>query len=377
MKRIIASFIIAAAYVFSVQAQGRGEVVITERQAGMSGDNVTVQFRMDIGKGAARNGRTLIYRPVVSDGTHSWQFSPVIIEGARARTAQKRHDWAAGHGIVYENPKYAVNGSTLVYNDSALWQLWMHGADLQVEVIEMGCCSTTATETMLIVGNLALPPAVEPVVVIEPQIVERPKTTGDRMAENVGYVRHSSEYEALQPGKLFDDDREGSLTVYYRQGSARLDGGYKDNYRVLAGMIEAIHKLQASPDSYVSHIVIAGFASPEGSFELNDRLGWSRAVAVKDYLMKYTYLNGQLLRLYNGSEDWRGLRLLVEQSDLYDKSQIMWIIDNVPIWDSWRRTGREGELMKLDNGRTYDYLYRNFFPLLRNAAYIKIYYNNK
>ncbi len=377
MKKIITLSLLVLAQMLTAQAQDKKTVAITGRKVEKSGDNVTVSFHMEIGKRVVRSNRTVVYEPVIKDGTYQWSLSPVIIQGHRARIAEKRHDWAAGHGIVYDNPKYARNKQSLDYVDSAPWQLWMHGADLTVDVTDMGCCSYTAAGTSMLAENLDLP---APTVIVEEKvahIVERPKTTGDRMSETLSYVRPLSDFEKLEPGQLFDEDREGSLTVYYRQGNSKIDPGYLDNYRTLSEMVESINRLQASKDSRVSHVVIAGFASPEGAFELIDRLGWNRATFSKDYLLKYTGLESDRIQLYNGAEDWRGLRQMVEQSDLYDKAQIIWIIDNVPMWDESRGIGRETELMKLNNGQTYRFLYRNYFPLLRNAAYMKIYYENK
>ncbi len=68
--------------------------------------------------------------------------------------------------------------------------------------------------------------------------------------------------------------------------------------------------------------------------------------------------------------------MLVEKSNLPNKQAIIDIIDNVPIWDAERNTGREQEIKKLDGSRTYSYMLRNFFPELRAAAYIKVYYDN-
>lgn len=69
--------------------------------------------------------------------------------------------------------------------------------------------------------------------------------------------------------------------------------------------------------------------------------------------------------------------LPLEPSSLPNKREIIDIIENVPISDPVRNTSREGELKKLDGGRTYDYMLKNLFPDLRKASYIKVYYGNK
>jgi hypothetical protein len=124
-------------------------------------------------------------------------------------------------------------------------------------------------------------------------------------------------------------------------------------------------------------IVIAGFASPEGSPELNDRLALDRAVAVKEFMMDNSSVEGRSIRIFNGGTDWAGLKKLVEESDIYRKQRIVDIIENTPVWDSRRGVGRRGELMRLDGGDPYRYMLTNFFPQLRQAAYIRVYYESK
>jgi hypothetical protein len=58
------------------------------------------------------------------------------------------------------------------------------------------------------------------------------------------------------------------------------------------------------------------------------------------------------------------------------RNSVLNIIDNVPIWDARRKVGRLGELQRLANGAPYRYMYREFFPQLRVAAYIKVLYDN-
>ena len=129
--------------------------------------------------------------------------------------------------------------------------------------------------------------------------------------------------------------------------------------------------LQESKTSRVVRVVIVGSASPEGTLAFNDRLAWNRAVALKDFLLRNTAFPADSMTLFNGSEDWRGLRKLVAASDLYEREEILRIIDNVPVTQ-----GRELELMKLSGGRPYLYMLEHMFPELRNAAFIKVYYEN-
>jgi len=94
--------------------------------------------------------------------------------------------------------------------------------------------------------------------------------------------------------------------------------------------------------------------------------------------MKNAPIKSSDIILYNGSEDWRGLRALVAASNLYDKAEILRIIDSVPIVSSdGKQKERLQQLKELNGGVSYRYMEGNFYPLLRNGAYIRVYYDNK
>jgi hypothetical protein len=68
---------------------------------------------------------------------------------------------------------------------------------------------------------------------------------------------------------------------------------------------------------------------------------------------------------------------MVAESDLYDKAEILRIIDTVPLFSvDGRRKERIQQLKELNGGISYRYMLEHFFPLLRNSAFIRIYYSN-
>jgi hypothetical protein len=351
------------------------KIRIDNPQIAQQDDVVSVQFDVAVGKRVARSGRTVVYRPYLVSGANRWDLPEVIVQGGRARVAEERHAWRAGTEVVYNQPTVVRGGDSFHYTASVPRQGWMKGADLSAEIITMGCCDGELTGTELLASNLDLPTPMA-VVMIEPDPVPAP-TTGDLLAEERPYVLRASEFDGTLPQLMFDDDRDHALKVYFRQGISKLDPNMRNNAATLAELLDAIEKLEASSDSRVEHVVIAGFASPEGTFELNDRLAWNRATALKKYVTDHSTLDGEIVHIYNGVEDWYGLRMLVEASDMANKQAVLDIMDNTPIADKSNRALRESELKKLDGGRTYNYMLRNFFPELRNASYIKVYYGNK
>lgn len=384
MKKIIiltiATLALFAAGAYAADPNDR-KITTDNQSIEQRDDTVFVEFDVVIGKRVARSGHTVVYRPYLANGEYRWDLPEVVVRDTRAGIAEQRHEWVTGETIVFEDPVVVRGGDSFRYSTSVPRQGWMNGANLEVEIIDMGCCSIDTQTSGLLAENIDLPTPVavieagnEPPVEIIPE--PAPVTTGDLIAKEMPFVLHASEFESTMPSLMFDDDREGALKVHFAVSSSRLDPKRGNNAETLRLLLEALERLDAAPDSHVEHVVVAGFASPEGSFQFNDRLAWNRASVLKKYIVQHSKLDDETVHIYNGVEDWYGLRLMVEQSGMANKAEVIDIIDNVPIADANGRPAREQALRRLDGGRTYSYMLRNFFPELRKAAYIKIYYGN-
>lgn len=129
--------------------------------------------------------------------------------------------------------------------------------------------------------------------------------------------------------------------------------------------------IKADESASVKKIVIVGMSSPEGSFATNSAIAMRRAQALKQYLMQHTHLDNDAFELINGEEDWDGLRRMVEDSDMASRNEVINIIDTYQVI-----TQRKNRLVQLESGKPYRYMRDNFFPELRNAGFIMIYYQN-
>ncbi len=334
MKRAIL-YLLFALPCFGAQArEAGGEVVVSDRLVEKRGGKVFVSFLVEAERGSVRSGETLVLAPVLTDGTSKWSLPAVVVRGTRARIATARHDRASG---------------------TPAWD----GGEIIVKP-----------------GETA-PPAAETAPVPEPQPVPKPApTTAERLAAERAYIAPFSEFKGFGAG-LLDEDREESITVFYHFDRYDIDTELKDNARSLDDITASVREIQASSDSRVRTIVVAGFTSPEGDFARNDRLGFERSASIKRYIMERTGMADEAIQVYNGSEDWQGLRLLVERSEMPSKQRVLNIIQGMPVWDAAAQRGRETELMRLEGGRVWEWMRRNLFPELRNAAYIKVYYENR
>lgn len=353
----------------------QNKIHVSDLNITRNGGQIAVTFSASIAKKAVKSDYSLAFVPVITDGIYKVSLTPVIIKSKTAKTLDWRHEWVTGVNSSKYSIIYAKNGTAVDYNSSVSFQPWMENASLNMESLIWGCCNSDSITELMTENILPSPKKEEPKLTVkaETNMPPSPATIGDTLTRAFSFIIYKSEWKHGTP--IYDEDRGNALTIYYRVGRSDIEAGYKSNRQTLTNLISAIEVITNSENAEVAHITVAGFASPEGSFGFNDKLAWERAVSVKEYILKHTKIADSVVSVYNGSEDWRGLRAMVAASDLPDKQKIIGIIDTVPIEE--KHSARLEELKKINEGTTYRYLYDHFFPELRNGAFIKVYYENK
>ena len=355
---------------FAQQNMGSQSVRVSGFELLQESGQITIDFTLDMGNKAARRANTLTIIPVLTNGTQKLELTPVIVRGKRAQIIYKRRFIASSQSIeILDNTNAIVtsNGKKVKYHAVIPFADWMPGSVLLLDGIDEGCCTAVKTNLGLIADNLIVPEN-ELLIRERPVQVQSPVSVGDRIAHTLPFVKPMSEY------RPFDEySRDGTITVYFRQGKYDIDRNYRGNNASLTDILSVIREIEASGNSNIEQIVIAGFASPEGNTNSNYRLSENRAEGVRKYILNNSSINPDRLNVYVGGEDWVGLKLMVEASNMREKQAILNIINS----NSGSNDARLNRLMQLNGGETYRYLLNNIFPELRNASYITIYYKNK
>ena len=198
-------------------------------------------------------------------------------------------------------------------------------------------------------------------------------TTADRLAQTHSFVVPVP-WDGI-PGPLanYMADPESALTIHFNTGRRDIVPDFRKNGEALDQLISIIERLLLAHDCKIERIVLAGFASPEGSLSFNMRLAANRSVALKEYLLKKTELADSQIQVANGSVDWAGLRTLVEQGNMRDKAEVLAVINNPPPGED----NRLARLQQLNGGAPYRHLLNYYFPSLRSGTLIRLYYQNK
>ena len=318
-----------------------------------SGGSVVVNFTLHAGKKATKSDYNLVVKPVLRNGTNRVELPYIVIQGKKASKQLYAPVRSQKQATLYTS-----NGRSVTYGVTVSYEEWMQGSMLEFEGISVGCCSSKEVAIGLIAGNL---------------FESRPQPIEQQVPSKYPFVSPISEYNN-DMNRLYSGDKSNSISILFHQGKSNIDYYLYNNDYSLAEILASVREIERSGNRHVARVVIAGFASPEGSMQINERLGYERATVIKNFMLANTSIHPNIISIYNGAVDWMGLREMVAKSDMYDKQRIINIIDNTPVWSSSGNKGRHGELMRLSGGEPYRYMYRNFFPLLRQAAYIKIYY---
>lgn len=376
MKRlyILAILLFAGA---GLNAQTGEKITLKNLRIYESGNNVEVSFTAEIDEAAVYGNDACIFSPVLTDGNYRVSLPAIIVEGKRIEATKSRRMWVSGSKTTDTNVVYAKNGDEIHYQYGVEAQEWMHGGEFRMESAFYGCGDDFIENETITARNLDIFPEPEPVEIVTEVKRFKPKSIADSLSVLFPFILPESMFEPDDPFKIYDEERDNSMIVYFYQSKHNIDKSYRDNRQTLINLTAAAEMILADPMSKIERVVVAGFSSPEGRFGFNDKLSFNRAVAVKKHLLDTSGLEDEQIWLYNGAEDWRGLRLLVDRSEMEDKEQILEIIDNIPIQDEKQNSLRLEALKKLNGGKPYRYMFKEYFPLLRNGAFIKIYYSNQ
>ena len=128
----------------------------------------------------------------------------------------------------------------------------------------------------------------------------------------------------------------------------------------MKALLDAIQKANKDKTRQISKVEISGYASPEGGYELNNRLATNREANTEKYLRGK--VNGNQTRYISSTtaEDWQGFRTEVEQSDIQDKDLVLRVLEMYSDPEE-----REQQIRNL--AKVYDDLAQNILPKLRRS----------
>lgn len=340
---------------------------------GQSGDRVSVEFTATADGRIVSGNEMLKVTPVLVSGGEKARLTPLAVRGRRAEISQQRRARAEGVETDDSGIIFMSKGQTISYESSV--PAGFFGDDgMLVFVSEVVMCGNVG-EDMLVASENLVRVGYDTVYTTAPvQVpVQAPPTVAEQIAFDFPFVA-----PVPDSGIRFTDElRDGSQIIFYEYDDYVIRSGYRDNAYTLKQIIAAINTIEAERGCRVASVFIAGFSSPEGSSEYNLTLSQRRAESLKRYVRQHTDLPDNRFTLHNGGADWGGLPRMLASSDMQYRDQIISVIDNTPVWDAKARVGRMSRIKEIAGGEAYGILVRDYFPELRNAAYLMVYFEKE
>lgn len=302
---------------------------------------ILVEYTLTIPREYVPSCGRLIYAPRFVAGKNEYTLPPLIINGKIFNRIENR-TLALGNAIA-DNPEavrvVAENqGMQVKMSQRIPFQLWMPASKLiAVSILDVCGHETTLSTQTLAEGVMYIPLDLGPV--------------------RVKYVQ-----------KEIQKKEEGTARFYYPVNHYNVDPALYNNQEQLDKIDNLITKISADPLMYITQIVITGISSPDGPYAYNQTLAKERAMAIKNYLVKGFQLNSNLFTVKEIAEDWTGLRKLITESAIPDKSAVLRILD--------RTTDDETREIALYELPQYTYIRENLLPQLRRVVY-EIFYTAK
>ena len=339
-------------------------VVIENVRVRKTGETVVVSLDVNAEK-LKRNYKAII-TPVLHNGANRRQLEEIIVTGRRRDLYEIRNRTAGVPGYVIKkgNPKIIRYQAEVPYRE------WMHTVSLSVDIDTQGCnCENDLPGELLAADKLLYYP-IDPAY--NKKMLEYRLTDLEKYSLENPFLHPVEDYPERY-NILFNERDKGTAVIRFTVGSHKIDMDIDGNRELLDAVRRAFRLIEQDPNATLKQIMIAGYASPEGTLAGNTALAQRRAESFKKYLVDHLNIpaDKNLFELYNGREDWNGLRKLVAASDMEYRQEVLDIIDAYTIDQEIRKN----KLKQLDGGKPYAYMLKNFYPSLRNAGYLQIYYD--
>ena len=150
-----------------------------------------------------------------------------------------------------------------------------------------------------------------------------------------------------------------SVVVYFAQGKSTFDPFYEGNARRLQEFTNKAKALQRSTDLVIDRVVVESYASPEGSYEVNERLAYSRGQNILAYLRENFRFDENQYEVSFKDMDWALFERLVRDDPYVPKRrELLPLIEN--------RDLTRIKVVRFQHA--WDYMLENIFPEMRTTV---------
>lgn len=340
-------FLLLSVFVFQAEAQKiyNGQIVVNPRELSQKGDSLVVNIDIDLTGLVMEDDRALSLIPLLVSPDTRLELPNLLINGRRRHKVydrelafSKKHDNKETYAVIKAEKKA---NKTINYRLALPFEGWMEKARLDLKEDLYGCAGQTR--------QIAIDKLVATVLM-------EGKSRYD-VTPLLSYIRPE-----VEEVKKRSEQHEAFLD--FPVAKTEINPSYMNNPRELEKIESMLNEIRKDKNLTVNGVSIRGYASPEGSVALNNRLSGGRAEALRYYLSSKSTLPVSVYNVEHGGEDWSGLEKLIEASSMLYKSEVLAVIRSGKPEDA-----RERDLRKIASGGAFAELMKNYFPQLRRVQY--------
>lgn len=325
--------------VLPVKAQVQDILTFEVQSFREESDSLIVDYRVWVPKQLVGSGQGLRISPMVQTADSLLLLPPITLLGKNKQKVLHRYHQNSGLAPLPVSLPPSNSLTPYHYTVRVPYRLWMDSAKVSIRQEVSGYRGKKVT-TRYLLGDRVEPEAKEP---YQPKI------------EVALIVPAKEEKRRTRQGKAFLD---------FQVGRSIIIPSLRRNPEELAKIDDAVRDVKNNRDVQITGLYIEGYASPEGKYEINERLARERATALKTYIRQKFGFDDALFKVSWTPEDWDGLVAAVQAGNMDYKDRVLETIASTDILD-----GRERKLMDIAAGIPYRKMLREIFPELRRVEY--------
>ena len=196
------------------------------------------------------------------------------------------------------------------------------------------------------------------------------KSIADHLASEHPYVKSIRYYKPLTAGNAKEMEVTPSV-VRYRTNSNKLNTEYLMNADNIDELMSIIDEVLNDSTTHLEAIQFVGYTSPDGSEENSTDLGYARAAALRNHVMRHHHLPDSLFEIADGGNNWNLVYDDISSMNIQGGAELIARLKAEPSPQK-----REIILKRFNGGRLYTQLTDKMFPAHRMACCTGIYYHN-
>ena len=171
---------------------------------------------------------------------------------------------------------------------------------------------------------------------------------------------------------LSSQETKREFSVDFRMNSIEIDTLYNDNSQVIKDLKEYLTSLSQDTTITINNLSLSGFASPDGTDKINTRMVKGRLNAIENLVLSNINIADSIITRNEQHLSWNNLKLMVQESNLYRKGDVLTIIDEIIDLESSNTPYNQSvlKLKELEKGNIWEEIDHLFFNKMRSASVI-------